>query len=151
MQSQYRREGYRSPTLTTDVIITHSQGMKEGIVLIERKNPPHGLAIPGGFAEYGLTLEQNAGKEAREETGLEVVIENPGQPLVFSDPRRDPRGHMVSTVYWGRGYGELRAGDDAAAARLYTVPEVRALFGRRVLAFDHEEILQRYLALREQS
>ena len=146
---EYRREGYRKPFPTTDAIIEYREGDREGIILITRRNPPHGLAIPGGFAEWGLSLEDNVRKEAREETGLEFRIGNEGKPLcVRSDPQRDPRGHMISVVYVGQGYGMLQAGDDAAGAQLYTHEEVRQLIAAGKLAFDHGEILREYLAWR---
>ncbi|MBI1969877.1 NUDIX hydrolase [Candidatus Woesearchaeota archaeon] len=145
----YQRPNYRNPFPTTDIIIEYSDGKKEGIVLITRKNPPHGLAIPGGFAEWGLSLEENARKEAREETGLEVILETPEQPLcVHSAPDRDPRAHIISIAYVAKGYGTLRAGDDAVAARLYTIPEVKELIRKRQLAFDHDRILLKYLQWR---
>lgn len=143
---QYRREEYHSPFLATDIIIEYADKGKEGIVLIMRQNPPVGLAIPGGFAEWGLTLEQNAMKEAMEETGLEVVIEDPERPFcVHSDPRRDPRGHMVSAVYIGKGSGVMRAGDDAKEAHLYSIEELKGLRGTGTLVFDHERIIEKYL------
>lgn len=145
----YRREGYRNPVPTTDAIIEYHDGSKAGIVLITRKNPPHGLAIQGGFAEWGISLEDNVRKEAMEETGLEFHIANGGKPLcVRSDPQRDPRGHMISVVYVGQGYGKLQAGDDAAGAQLYSHEEIPQLIAAGKLAFDHGDILREYLAWR---
>jgi len=107
------------------------------------------MAIPGGFAEYGLTLEENAIKEAKEETGLDVILENPERPLcVHSDPDRDPRAHMISMTYIGRGRGVLQAGDDAKTATLYTIYEVKEFIQKDALAFDHSRILEKYLAHR---
>jgi len=139
---------YRNPFPTTDLIIEYKSSGKEGIVLITRKNPPYGLALPGGFAEWGISLEDNARKEAREETGLEVVIENSGRPYVYSDPHRDPRGHMISNTYYAKGYGTLKAGDDAKAAEIYTISEVLKLIKEDTLAFDHAKILEDYLHAR---
>ncbi len=142
----YKRDGYRNPIPTVDIIIEYTDGTKEGIIIIERKNPPYGLAIPGGFAEYGLSLEENAVKEAREETGLEVVLQNPERPLcVHSRPDRDPRAHMISNTYIAQGRGNLQAGDDAKAAHLYTLEEVAQLIEQHKLVFDHGRILQKYL------
>ncbi len=147
----YTRDGYRNPIPTVDIIIEYSDGTKDGIILIERRNQPYGLALPGGFAEYGLSLEDNAVKEAREETGLEVVLRNPEQPLcVHSQPDRDPRAHMISITYIGHGSGKLQAGDDAKAAHLYSFEEVAELIEQHKieqpkLAFDHGRILQKYL------
>ncbi|MFH1182288.1 MAG: NUDIX domain-containing protein [Candidatus Woesearchaeota archaeon] len=141
--------GFNNPIPATDAIIEY----EGGIVLITRKNPPYGLAIPGGFAEGGLTLEENVRKEALEETGLTYIVKK-HIPFAISDkPKRDPRAHIISIAYVGRGYGELVAGDDAAAARVYSFDEVMHLAkggeidGMR-LAFDHAAILGKYLAER---
>lgn len=146
----FTREGYRNPVPTTDLIIEYVTRQKEGIILIERKNFPYGIAIPGGFAEWGISLEDNARKEAREETGLDILIESPEQPLcVHSDPKRDPRGHMISVAYIAKGYGELKAGDDAKAAFHCSIPEVKHLLKRGVWAFDdHKRIVEKYLRAR---
>jgi 8-oxo-dGTP diphosphatase len=141
----WKLKKYRNPVPATDIIIEYNNG----IVLIERKNPPLGLAIPGGFAEHGLTLEENAVKEAKEETGLDVVIENMGRPFVFSNPDRDPRGHILSIAYFGKGYGDLRAGDDAKKARVYSMQEIAELIEANKLVFDHGEILKTYLNWRQ--
>ncbi len=129
---------HRNPKPTVDVVILLPE---DRVVLIERRNPPVGWALPGGFVDEGETLERAGVREAREETGLEVdVIE---QFHVYSDPRRDPRSHTISTVYLARAVGEPRGGDDAARAQA---------FGWRSLptpiVFDHAEILgdvRRYL------
>ncbi len=142
----YERKQYHPPTPTTDIIIEYERAGKEGIILIQRKNPPLGLAIPGGFAEYGISLADNAIKEAKEETNLDVVITEPDRPfLVKSGPDRDPRGHMISVTYVARGYGDLKAGDDAARAFHYTIPEVQALIDNKKLVFDHADILREYI------
>jgi len=122
--------GYRNPAPTVDVVIVLPG---DRVVLVERKNPPQGWALPGGFVDYGETLEAAAVREAREETGLEVTLRD----LVgcYSDPRRDARGHTVATVFLGTAVGEPRGGDDAAEARPFgwgTLPR---------LCFDHEQIL----------
>ena len=146
MPAQDKIQVYRNPIPTTDIVIEYNNGDKDGIVLITRKNPPHGIALPGGFAELGISLEENAAKEAKEETGLEVILESPESPLcVHSDPLRDPRAHMISVTYVAKGYGELRAGDDAKTATLYTINEVRDLLGQGQIVFDHERILIKYL------
>jgi len=146
MPAQEALQTFRNPFPTTDLIIEYTNAHKSGIVLITRKNPPYGIALPGGFAEYGLSLEENARKEAMEETGLEVVIQNPEQPFcVHSDPERDPRGHMISITYIAQGSGTLRAGDDAKTATLYTIPEVLELLRSNRFAFDHAKIIEKYL------
>src|SRR3989344_1857038 len=94
------------PLAATDIIIEYGSKEEYGIVLITRKNFPYGIALPGGFAEYGISYEENAVKEAKEETSLDITIENPEHPLcVYSDPERDPRGHITSLTYIGKGHG----------------------------------------------
>ncbi len=150
MPKQEEIQEIQCPITTTDIIIEYLNPMKgiDGIVLIERRNPPYGIAIPGGFAEYGLSLEDNAIKEAMEETGLEIRLESPGHPfLVRSAPDRDPRGHMISVAYIAKGYGKVRKGvfDDAKDPHVYTIPEVKELIANNQMAFDHAEILKEYL------
>ena len=127
----------RNPTPTVDVMI-HVAG--QGIVLVERKNPPHGWALPGGFVDYGETCEAAAVREAKEETGLDVVLT--GLVGVYSDPARDPRGHTMSVVYaaQARDRTRLAAGDDAGKA------VVHALDALPPLAFDHARIVQDFIA-----
>ena len=162
---EYKREGYKNPIPTTDIIIEYveEENLKEEkeseekrkretkIVLIERKNHPRGLALPGGFAEWGITLDENAKKEAREETGLHVEIDNPQVPFcIRSDPKRDPRGHMTSVVFVAKGSGVIKAGDDAKEAKLYSLQEVRKLLDEKKLVFDHGDILEQYLKHKNQ-
>jgi 8-oxo-dGTP diphosphatase len=126
------------PRLTVDVII--ELGPPEGrIVLVRRKNPPPGWALPGGFVDLGETVEQAAVREAREETMLEVEIVR--QFHVYSDPGRDPRGPTVSVVFIGRARGTPRGADDAAEARAFSPFEIPA-----DLAFDHRQILDDYFS-----
>ena len=123
----------RNPFPTVDIIIETGQG----IVLIERKNPPYGWAIPGGFVDYGETLEMAAIREAKEETSLDVhLIE---QFHTYSDPSRDPRHHTLSTVYIARGEGKLKAADDASNAGIFTRNDLP-----KPLVFDHHQILSDY-------
>jgi 8-oxo-dGTP diphosphatase len=138
---------FENPIPATDAIILYANGKKEGIVLIERGNEPYGLALPGGFAEKWISYEDNVIKEVKEETNLEFVLESPEHPLcVHSHPRRDPRAHITSTFYVGRGSGTLRAGDDARDARLYTIDEIISLLGKNAFAFrSHERALKDYL------
>lgn len=124
----------RNPVPTVDIIIE----IDEQIVLIKRKNPPHGWALPGGFVDCGESYEQAAAREALEETG--IVVENLRQFHTYSKPGRDPRMHTASTVFTAIGTTFPRAGDDAAEAALFdkeNLPE---------LAFDHEQILSDYLS-----
>lgn len=126
---------YKNPYPTVDIIIEY-QG---GIVLIYRKNPPYGWALPGGFVDYGETLEQAAIREAKEETSLDVEIVS----LLgcYSDPSRDPRFHTISTVFVAKGKGVLKPKDDAAKAKIFSLNEIPW----NDLAFDHAQILKDYL------
>jgi 8-oxo-dGTP diphosphatase len=126
-----------TPALTVDVVIELEGG---GIVLIERKHPPPGWALPGGFVDLGETVEAAAVREAREETSLDVeLVELLG---VYSDPARDPRGHTASVVYVGRAAGTPRAADDAKNVAVFDPAEPPPL------AFDHDRILADYRRLR---
>ena len=125
-----------TPLLTVDCLI-RLDGDPYRVVLIERRNPPHGLALPGGFVDRGERVEHAARREAREETGLQVEL------LcllgVYSDPARDPRGHTVSCVYVADAGGEPVAADDAVAI---AIADPRS---HGELAFDHATILDDYL------
>src|SRR3990172_10671813 len=98
------------PRLTADVIITRG-GDPRWVLLVRRRYPPHGWALPGGFVDYGESVEQAAIREALEETGLSVSLER--QFHVYSDPARDPRGHTVTVVFIGQADGQPVGGDDA--------------------------------------
>ena len=128
----------RNPYLTVDIIIEHAGG----IVLIERKNPPHGWALPGGFVDYGESLENAAIREAFEETSLKVNLIR--QLHTYSSPDRDPRHHTVSTVFIATAAGELAASDDAASAGVFTAGKLPA-----PLVFDHAKILKDYFRYRD--
>ncbi len=127
---------FRNPFPTVDIVIEVDDA---GIVLIKRKNPPHGWAIPGGFVDYGESVEEAAVREAKEETALDVeLVRLLG---VYSDPDRDPRFHTVSTVFVARASGTPVGQDDAAEARVFTrdnLPDD--------LAFDHRSILDDYFS-----
>lgn len=127
---------FRNPVPTVDVIIELNRG---GVVLIRRRNPPHGWALPGGFVDYGESLEAAAVRETREETGLDIDLVR--QFHTYSDPSRDPRRHTISTVFIGHATGTPVAGDDAAdviVAHPENLPED--------LAFDHRRILGDYFS-----
>ena len=130
-------ESYRNPTPTVDIIIE----IKDQIVLIERKNPPYGWALPGGFVDYGESYETAALREAEEETGLKVTRLR--QFRTYSNPDRDPRGHTASTVFIGQAKGAPCAGDDASKAELFGKGQLPQL------AFDHAEILRDYFQDKE--
>jgi 8-oxo-dGTP diphosphatase len=127
--------GYRNPVPTVDLIVELDDGR---IVLIERKNPPHGWALPGGFVDYGETLEAAAVREAQEEISLDVTLVR--QLHTYSDPARDPRSHTISTVFVARASGEPRGADDALQAKAFRRDELPA-----EMAFDHARILEDWL------
>jgi len=126
---------YKIPTVAVDIIIELTD---RGLVLIERKNPPFGWALPGGFVDYGESLETAAVREAREETSLEIELL--GQFHTYSQPDRDPRGHCISTVFLARADGEPRAADDAKSCAVFPRDRLPAN-----LVFDHSQILEDYL------
>jgi 8-oxo-dGTP diphosphatase len=131
-----------TPLLAADAIIELADRPGRPIVLIERLNPPHGWAIPGGFVDVGERVETAAVREAREETGLDVrLIALLG---LYSDPARDPRGHTVTAVYVAEARGEPRALDDARALGVFDVHQIPG-----ELAFDHAVVLEDYRAFRE--
>ena len=127
-------EVYQNPILTVDIIIEIES---KGIVLIKRKNPPYGWAIPGGFVDYGESLEKAAVREAKEETNLNVKLIR--QFYTYSDPKRDPRHHSISTVYIAKGKGILKAKDDAVEIGVFTQSNLPD-----EIAFDHRSILHDY-------
>ena len=130
------KKTYKNPTPTVDCIIELSG---ERIVLIRRANPPVGWALPGGFVDEGEPLHAAAVREAREETGLTVELIE--QFFTYSDPKRDPRKHTLSTVYIGRAQGEPQGSDDAAEAKAFPVNALP-----QELCFDHGTILADYLS-----
>ena len=129
---------YRNPLPTVDMIIDVGAEGSPRIVLVKRKNPPHGWALPGGFVDWGETVEEAAVRESKEETGLDVELVR--QFHVYSKPDRDPRGHMMSTVFVARAEGEPRGGDDAAEAVAFAPDEMP-----EDIVFDHPEIIRDYL------
>jgi ADP-ribose pyrophosphatase YjhB (NUDIX family) len=123
----------RNPIPTVDIIIEYIKG----IVLIKRKNPPEGWALPGGFVDYGESLEAAAAREAKEETGLEVELVR--QFHTYSDPKRDPRHHTITTVFIAKAKGKAVAGDDAQEIGIFrkdNLPEQ--------IVFDHRDIINEY-------
>ena len=130
-------EEFRNPLLTVDIIVE----VNGGIVLIERKNIPHGWAIPGGFVDYGESIETAALREAKEEISLDVVLTE--QFYTYSDPRRDKRHHTVSTVFIATADGTPRGADDAKLARTFHENDLPA-----PIVFDHGQILRDYFAFK---
>ena len=126
-----------TPLLAVDAVIL----FQDGIVLIKRDNPPFAgsYALPGGFVEVGETVEAAVVREACEETGL--VIELQGLVGIYSNPARDPRGHVVSAAFLAKGSGVLLAGSDARSAQVFPLESLPPL------AFDHDEIIRDALSL----
>jgi 8-oxo-dGTP diphosphatase len=128
----------RNPLLTVDIIVE----VNGGIVLIERKNIPHGWAIPGGFVDYGESIETAALREAKEEISLDVVLTD--QFHTYSNPNRDPRHHTVSTVFIATANGTPRGADDAKVARLFREDDLP-----QPIVFDHKQILRDYFVFKK--
>lgn len=125
---------YKNPYPTVDIIIE----VEDGIVLIKRKNPPYGWALPGGFVDYGETLEDAAIREAKEETGLDITLIV--QLHTYSDPKRDPRFHTISTVYIAKADGIPKGGDDALEAVVFNKDNLPDN-----IIFDHKDIIKDYI------
>jgi len=132
---------WRNPFPAVDVIIQVGDGGVTGsVVLVRRKNPPHGWALPGGFVEYGEPYFVAAVREAKEETGLDVMVHM--LLHVYSRPDRDPRQHVVSTVYVGFADGVPVGADDAAEAKVFPLDALPPL------VFDHAKIIEDYILYR---
>jgi O-acetyl-ADP-ribose deacetylase (regulator of RNase III)/ADP-ribose pyrophosphatase YjhB (NUDIX family) len=129
----------QGPFITVDAIIE----INDGIVLIERSNPPFGWALPGGFVDYGESLEDSVRREAEEETGVELA--NLRQFHTYSAPGRDPRFHTISTVFIAKGKGKPKASSDAANLKVVKISELADY----TLAFDHKQIIEDYLKQRK--
>jgi O-acetyl-ADP-ribose deacetylase (regulator of RNase III)/ADP-ribose pyrophosphatase YjhB (NUDIX family) len=123
------------PFMTVDAIIEKED---ESIVVIERSNPPFGFALPGGFVDYGESLEDAVTREAKEETGLDIIELR--QFHTYSKPSRDPRFHTIGTVFIAQAKGRPKAGDDAAGLKVVKLREALKLD----FAFDHKQIIQDY-------
>lgn len=131
-----------TPLLAADAIIELTDQPGRPIVLIERKNPPYGWAIPGGFVDVGERLEVAAIREAKEEVSLDVTLK--ALLGMYSDPARDVRGHTVTAVYIAEAQGVPRAADDAKNLAIFNIKDIPA-----ELAFDHAQVLEDYRKFRE--
>lgn len=129
------QSNHRNPFCTVDVIIETG----DGIILVNRKNPPRGWAMPGGFVDYGESLENAVQREAKEETGLDIQLIR--QFHTYSDPKRDPRHHTVSTIFIAKAAGKPKAGDDAKEVGIFTRDTLPSN-----IAFDHRQILEDYFS-----
>ena len=137
-ESLQKKLKFKCPFVTVDAIIE----LKEGIVVIERLNPPYGWALPGGFVEYGESLEAAVKREAKEETNL--TLTGICQMHTYSDPKRDPRFHTVGTVFIAQAKGVPKSGDDARALRIVALKDLLKL----KLVFDHKKIIRDYLEIK---
>jgi 8-oxo-dGTP diphosphatase len=120
-----------------DILIELVDRPQRPIILIERLNEPYGWAIPGGFVDYGETVEAAAIREAQEEIGLSVALLE--QFHCYSDPNRDPRQHTLSVVFIAWAQGEPQAGDDAKNVQVFDLAQLPT-----PLCFDHDRILKDY-------
>ena len=133
-----------TPYVSVDgVVEVYKDSVFLGIVLIERKNIPLGLALPGGFVDVGEKVEDALVREMQEELTLNVEISK--LLGVYSDPKRDERFHTVSVVFVAKAYNFPEAADDAKEAKVYKLDEIPL----NSLVFGHKEIVQDYLAQRE--
>jgi 8-oxo-dGTP diphosphatase len=132
----------KTPKLTVDAIVEY-QGK---VILIKRKNPPNGWALPGGFVDVGETVEDAVKRELREEANVELT--NLRQFHVYSDPKRDPRFHTVSVVFMAATDTAPKAGDDAKEAKLYERADIFELIQEEEICFDHGKILEDYFRIR---
>jgi O-acetyl-ADP-ribose deacetylase (regulator of RNase III)/ADP-ribose pyrophosphatase YjhB (NUDIX family) len=131
----------QGPFTTVDAIIE----INDGIVIIKRSNPPFGWALPGGFVDYGESLEDAVRREMKEETGLELT--DLKQFHTYSEPGRDPRFHTIATVFIARAKGTPKAGDDAGDLKIMKLSEL----DKFSFAFDHKKIIQDYIKSRDGS
>ncbi len=127
----------KTPLISADAIVEH----QNSLVLIERKNPPYGLALPGGFIEIGEDVKTAVLRELKEETGLDAKVK--AMLGVYSDPKRDPRGHVITLVFIceSEDISKLKGGDDAKRAFLIEIEKIPF----EKLVFDHSQIIKDYL------
>lgn len=141
IQSRHNTMTFRNPVPTVDIIIELIDQPNRPIILIERKNSPYGWALPGGFVDYGETVEKAACREAKEEVSLAIKLIEQFQ--VYSDPNRDSRQHTLSIVFIATATGKPQAADDAKTIGIFDLWEIP-----KDLCFDHDKILQDYQTYR---
>lgn len=137
------KKEYKCPSIAVDIIIECKKpNGDQGFVFIERKNPPHGFALPGGFVDYGEALYDAAIREAKEETGLDVSLHR--QLFAYSHPERDPRQHVISVAYFAMANGEPQAADDAKNIVWVPSLEIRDWLkdNKEKLVCDHYDVVQ---------
>lgn len=142
------KQNYRCPSVAVDIIIQCLKPNGDGgYVFIERKNPPHGIAIPGGFVDYGESLYDAAVREAKEEVSLDVCLIR--QLFTYSHPQRDPRQHVISVAFLASAVGEPKAADDAKDIVWVKDTEIGDWMdlNKERLVCDHYEVLEDFLKL----
>lgn len=142
-----KRVRYKNPIPTVDVILEY----KDGIILIQRGTPPfkNKWAITGGHVDEGLSVPENAVKETKEETNLDIKEKDLHLIGVYSRPGRDPRPKQrISITYYAKAKGKLNPGSDAKNVRVFSIKELKNLIKNNMLAFDHAEIMNDYLKLK---
>lgn len=148
---EYLRQKYSGPWMATDAVIRYSLHGQDGVVLIQRKYEPLGLAFPGGIAE-NMEFHENAVKEAQEETGLHLLLDQPVyRPLcVLSNPHQDPRAFIATVVFTGDGVGSIRPHpqEDAKMAMLMPYGELAQLKPEDWAFPHHHQICQIFLKAR---
>ena len=146
--NKYKGNGFKSllstasllfnvrPVLTVDAVIYRDNKF----LLIKRKNPPEGWALPGGLVDVGETVEDALVRELREETNLITSRRDIKLFKIVSTPKRDPRFHAVSLVYMVNGFsGEPKAADDATEFGWFSYEQIDSGL---IIAFDHKDILE---------
>ena len=128
---------YKNPKPTVDIIVDQNAS----VLLIKRRNPPFGWALPGGFVDEGESVEEAAIREAKEETNVDITLKH--LLYVYSNPNRDSRQHNISIVFIADAFGEVIPGDDATQAQFFPLNQLP------ILAFDHQEIISDYIHWKE--
>lgn len=136
---------YKKPSITVDIVIFDENNCfnnklvkNNDFILVKRKNQPfkNHWAIPGGFVDYGESVENAAIRESKEETAINIKLKKLFN--VYSELDRDPRGHTITIVYLATGnFNEMQASSDAIDVGIFSFNDIKSIN----LAFDHEKIL----------